>query len=108
MATSTKPTFKLGQMVEWTSQANGNVRTKIGVVIRVLPAHFPFQWLNEHYKTKSRGDRDHETYLICVPSPEGAEFFRPYVHQLKAANRYLPLVLARKSEKNVKAFAPPK
>lgn len=106
MTANSNPTFKLGQMVEWTSQANGNKRTKIGIVIRVLPAHFPFQWLNEHYKTKSRGNRDHESYLVCVPSPDGAEFFRPRVSQLKAAERYLPLVLAKKSEKNLKAFAP--
>ena len=96
---------KLGSMVEWTSQANGNPRTKIGVVIKVLEPNYPPEWLNKEYKTKSRGKRDHESYLVCVPSPDGTEFFWPRVKDLKKASRYFPVVLAKKKEKNLAAFA---
>lgn len=102
------PKFKMGDMVEWTSQANGNPRTKIGVVIKIVRPGFPGKLIHEDYGTKSRGDRDHESYVVCIPSPDGTEFFWPKVGGLKLAERYMPLILARKAEKDIKAFAPPK
>lgn len=99
--------FKLGQMVEWTSQAGGNPRTKIGIVVKIVRAGYPGELIHEDFRTKSRGKRDHESYVICVPNPEGAEFFWPRVNHLKAATRYLPFLLAKKTE-NVAVFAPPK
>lgn len=95
-------------MVEWTSQANGYSRTKIGIIIKVVRAGYPGKLVDEDYKTKSRGDRNHESYVVCVPNPEGAEFFWPRVSGLKPATRYMPLILAKKAEKDVKVFAPPK
>lgn len=99
--------FKLGEMVEWTSQAGGNPRTKIGIVVKIVRAGYPGELIHEDFRTKSRGKRDHESYVICVPSPKGAEFFWPRVSHLKAATRYLPFVLAKKQE-NLPAFAPTK
>ena len=90
--------FKLGQMVEWTSQANGNKRTKIGIVVKVVRPYYSGKNIHEDFKTKSRGSRDHESYVVCVPSPEGAEFFWPRVHGLKPATRYFPMVLAKKEK----------
>lgn len=102
-----KQKYEMGQMVEWTSQANGNVRTKIGIVVRVLRPHYSAENVSEDYGTKSRGQRNHESYVVCVPNPDKAEFFWPRVSQLKPATRYLPLVLAKKAEKDIKVFAPP-
>lgn len=93
------PSFSIGQLIEWTSQANGNARTKIGIVVDVLKPCYPTEWVNAKYKTRSHGHaRDHESYIICVPSPDGAEFFWPRVHGLKPATRYFPMVLAKKEK----------
>lgn len=101
------PKFKLGQMVEWTSQANGHKRTKIGIVVKVVRPGYPGELIHEDFRTKSRGKRDHESYVICVPNPDSAEFFWPRVSQLASAKRYLPVILAKKQE-NIAVFAPPK
>jgi hypothetical protein len=53
-------TFKVGDRVEWTSQAAGIARTKIGAVIEVVPP-------NGDPKSKLREmgwSRDHESYVV--------------------------------------------
>jgi hypothetical protein len=52
--------YRVGDRVEWTSQAGGHARTKRGVVIEVVPP-------GRDPTTKRRGAgmyRDHESYVV--------------------------------------------
>ena len=51
--------MKLGDKVTWTSQSAGIVRTKIGIVVDVVPPHATPP------KIKNPGKpREHESYVI--------------------------------------------
>ena len=98
---SSEQAFSLGQMVEWTSQAGGKERTKIGVVVGVLHAHMPLRLL-PYYETMrinawSGSSRDHKSYIVAEIHPHRkSKFCWPRVQYLKKAARYLPVVLNRK------------
>lgn len=56
--------FKIGDRVEWTSQAGGWTRTKIGTVETVVP---PGCIVPKCSKNPNPGAcRDHESYLVRV------------------------------------------
>jgi hypothetical protein len=61
--------FKEGDKVQWTSQANGGVKTKTGVVVQVVepgkrPDRNRFPAL---YRDSGVGfGRDHESYVVRV------------------------------------------
>ena len=61
--------FRIGDGVQWTSQANGSTRTKQGVVAEVVPAaHKPDRVrFSRLYKHSGCGcARDHESYVVMV------------------------------------------
>ena len=95
------PSFTIGQMVEWTSQARGKERTKIGVVVGVLSAHTPLRLL-PYFETMridawGGSSRNHKSYIIAEVHPHRKpKFYWPRVQYLKKATRYLPVVLNRK------------
>lgn len=94
--------FKQGDLVEWKSQAHGNWRSKIGVVVSVIKpgsndvatGENAAQW-NISYPGYSR---DHESYVVAIVHPhKPTEFFWPRVNGLTKSNRYLPLTLPKKN-----------
>ena len=93
-------TFAIGQMVEWTSQAGGNTRTKIGVVMGILPAGASIRtipYFNQMNINTDGFTRKHESYVIAEVHPHRKpKFFWPYTHQLQKAKRYFPVVLNKK------------
>jgi hypothetical protein len=62
--------FKLGDTVTWTSQAQGSEKTKIGVVVEVVPENKKINtWLARYEKYLIQfgmGRRNHESYLVEV------------------------------------------
>lgn len=64
--------YAVGETVKWTSQANGNVTEKVGVVEAVIP---PRQYLNEAQRRQVDAPcgarRDMESYLVRVPTKSG-------------------------------------
>lgn len=69
--------MKLGDKVEWTSQAGGVVAMKMGNIVLVIPANTPLQ--NEMLRNSDLGlqelrwefsdpskSRSHESYLVQV------------------------------------------
>jgi hypothetical protein len=85
--------FSVGDVVEWTSQANGSSLKKIGTVVEVVPA------------TKSTkatplplGTRDHESYIVEVTfAPKRSTSAIKNV-RVKKPKRYWPRVsVLRKS-----------
>lgn len=98
------PKFQVGNLIEWRSQAHGNWRTKIGVVMQVIPAGSPpNRFIDQHklWKIDGPGEpRNHESYIIAIPHPDKpTEFFWPKVGVLTKAKRYLPTVLEKRKEK---------
>lgn len=96
--------FKVGDLIEWTSHAHGFNRTKIGIVIRVLPIGTTpddFASQVELWKIhRPGGYRNHESYIIALPHPDKpTEFFWPRVGHLKKSKRYLPVILEKRKEK---------
>jgi hypothetical protein len=72
-------TFKVGDIVEWTSQAAGCTRTKRGEVVEVVPAGCQPVPMS---KNRNPGNaRDHESYLVRV---KGAGLYWPRVSALRA------------------------
>ncbi len=64
--------FKVGDKVQWTSQAAGSTKTKVGVVVGVVPAassierHPVFRDWNERLCYGGGLLRNHESYLVAV------------------------------------------
>ena len=82
-------TFKVNDEVFWVSQAGGNVKKKIGVVVEVLPAG------RSANKSKFRSwldcsdlPRKHESYIVCVGPRPGSKarpkYYWPRVSALKS------------------------
>lgn len=70
---------KLGDMVQWTSQAGGCTRTKRGAIVAVVPAGT----MPDTRKVSRYGGgmaRDHESYLVKVP---GKGTYWPRVNALE-------------------------
>jgi hypothetical protein len=60
--------FKVGDLVEWTSQAKGCTRTKLGRVVAVIPEH------ERPTGIKGCGDaRDHKSYIVSVAPKNGSK-----------------------------------
>lgn len=100
------PKFKVGDLIEWDSQAHGNVRTKIGIVIQVVPVGMtPDHYTDQEtlWKIHRPGSgRNHESYIIALPHPDKpTEFFWPRVKHLTKSRRYLPVILQKRKEKLV-------
>lgn len=87
-------TFKIGDKVEWTSSAAGTTKTKQGSVIAVLPeGGMPRDVirLEEQRLYKVMVDarslyRNHESYLVSVPTKSGRgrpRLYWPRVSALK-------------------------
>lgn len=64
--------FEVGEFVQWQSQAQGSVKEKVGQIILIIPAGAdPFdrrglaawKWMFD-----GGAPRDHESYLVEVPS----------------------------------------
>jgi len=72
-------TFKVGDRVGWQSQAAGSTKTKVGTVVRVVPAHEkPGVTSDERVKYSDSVDprslsRDHDSYLVQVPALPGSK-----------------------------------
>jgi hypothetical protein len=65
--------FKVGDQVEWVSQADGWSRTKQGVIVEVIPA-------GKRPNLRGAGSaRKHESYLVRV----GGRVYWPRVIHLK-------------------------
>lgn len=73
--------YQIGQTVEWSSQANGTRKQKRGVVVAVVPRDRTPRTviptspaIPQSYKlildTRS-GSRNHESYIVAVPSKSG-------------------------------------
>lgn len=96
------PKFRVGQLVEWSSQAGGQWRIKQGVVVKTIMANVPLTFHPEQlgmWRIRGAGrPRDHESYIVCIPGVDGAtEYFWPRVHNLALSKRHLPVILAKKN-----------
>lgn len=101
--------FNVGDLIEWRSHAHGNWRTKIGIIMKVIPAQKAIRSMPEQkglWKIDCPGaPRNHETYIIALPHPDKpTEFFWPRVGQLKKSKRYLPVILEKRKEKKPENF----
>lgn len=101
--------FNVGDLIEWRSHAHGFNRTKIGIVVEILPPEFSprdFEDQTKLWKIDSPGmERNHESYIIALPHPDKpTEFFWPRVGQLKKSKRYLPVILEKRKEKKPANF----
>ena len=97
------PQFKVGELLEWGSQAHGNWRTKIGMIIKAIPAGLhPSDFLDQDELWKIDGPgqrRNHESYIVAIPhADKPTEFFWPKVGVLAKAKRYFPTVLEKRKE----------
>jgi len=74
--------MKFGDKVKWSSQANGSRKEKTGIVVEVVPA-------GRYPSGVGHADgrpRDHESYLVKVPTKSGkgmGKFYWPRVKDLK-------------------------
>lgn len=93
--------MKLGDKVEWESQANGSTTLKVGFVLQVVPARqkpdIPAKGLvfdnEDGFRAEFTWPRDlaagfrrnHESYLICVPQGQKAKqrLYWPRVKHLR-------------------------
>lgn len=81
-------TFQIGDTVTWTSQAGGNVKTKTGKVVAVVPTNIGLRQIvsrdSREYSVDHLGlfsGRDHESYLIQVGKSK--RLYWPLVKYLK-------------------------
>ena len=92
--------FKVGDRVQWTSQAGGNHKTKVGVVLAVVaPGHRSSEKACEFIHKLTRTgthrsaygggfDRDHESYVVevVVGGPRAKKaLYWPVVSKLQPA-----------------------
>jgi hypothetical protein len=87
--------LKLGDTVEWISQANGYIKKKVGKIVGVIPAGGYYGDTYEKIKKKLPehndafgygGSRDHKSYLILVsvnPSNKKPTIYWPLVKNLR-------------------------
>ncbi len=76
-----KTEFKVGDEVTWTSQAQSFVKTKVGIVVQVVPANTPpsREMFPDLYKGSGVGyDRKHTSYVVRV----GKKHYWPLVRNL--------------------------
>lgn len=74
--------FKIGDEVEWSTQANGYTRTKRGEVVAVVEAfHVP---LREHKIDRPGLSREHESYIVRVRGQRTRNYW-PRVSGLRKA-----------------------
>lgn len=90
MSKQNPETFQIGDTVIWTSQANGNAKTKTGKILFIVPSAQSAcknGTLGE-YKgftvTHLTGIRNHESYLIQVGKSK--RLYWPLVKYLKRAD----------------------
>jgi hypothetical protein len=89
--------FKIGQTVEWTSQANGTTKTKRGEIVAILPERECPRMLeifgaDYHSRYRSLVDarslsRHEESYIVAVPGKTKRvrpRLYWPRVSALKA------------------------
>jgi hypothetical protein len=81
--------FKVGDKVQWSSQAQGSMATKRGTVIGVIPpgGHWAFGPEHGYVSHYGGGDmRNHESYLVRVPAKGKGKphLYWPRVSALKA------------------------
>lgn len=82
-------TFQIGDTVTWTSHANGNVKTKTGKVVAIIPPDIVP--VNHVYKIEGKWNwrrvgvtyRNHESYLIQVGKSK--RLYWPLVKYLEKA-----------------------
>jgi hypothetical protein len=66
-----KHTFKVGDVVRWSSQAGGFSKEKKGTIIEVVPAD------RQPIKVNSNSTRRHESYVVEVPRESGRKTLKP-------------------------------
>lgn len=77
--------LKVGDKVIWNSHAQGAWTQKAGTVVAVVPPHTRVQSLVPQVRDPG-GPRDHESYVVNVPTPSGkgiGTFYWPRVNNLK-------------------------
>lgn len=82
--------FQLGQEVTWSSQAQGVVKTKVGVVVEVIPAgeHPDRERFEPLYRGSGVGSsRNHESYVVEAFDPTGKSSVRKVYWPRTAALR---------------------
>lgn len=82
--------FKVGDKVQWSSQAAGHTKTKEGIVARIVPVGTePWKIINgSELEPMSRQfdgtSRNHESCLVVVTGPRGGKnLYWPRVSSLK-------------------------
>lgn len=79
---NSKPQFKRGELVTWTSQANGSTKTKVGVIIEVVKARTvpsklgqerqrPFGLLRVWHGQQIGGVRPEVSYVVALLDKNG-------------------------------------
>ena len=89
--------FEIGQKVCWSSQALGYTTTKVGLIETVVPAGVAPRALNID-ATNDGMPRDHESYLVRVPTPAGkgkGKLYWPKVANLAKAKASATLVVKK-------------
>jgi hypothetical protein len=72
-----KNAYSNGDQVQWTSQAGGCAKTKIGAVVQIVVAGTMPDWdglMNKHNANARYGGgltRNHTSYVVLVPSATG-------------------------------------
>lgn len=92
-------TFKVGEQVTWTSQAQGYQKTKTGTVVAVVPAgKLPDrEKFTALYKGPGVGGyRDHESYVVEVAEvgvrSKKTKAYWPRVSALRSPSRQMPIL----------------
>ena len=73
--------MKIGDIVEWKSQAGGYSKRKLGKIVNIVPPHKgPLKYIVEAKEATGASfsstagygmSRDHESYVVHVPSKTG-------------------------------------
>lgn len=81
-----RPTFKVGDFVQWSSQAAGSWKTKAGEVAAVIPPGGGKADLMRFGLSNFNSTREHESYVVHVKTPTGkgaGTYYWPVVSGLK-------------------------
>lgn len=81
--------FKLNDKVKWTSSSNGSTKTKVGVIVDVIPTKGRIHECHREYGLEGYGlPREHESYVVHVAGntekSKGKRYW-PLVNKLKKA-----------------------
>jgi len=100
MKTTERAKFNVGDKVSWTSSVHGNVTTKEGSVVGVVPAHMGqvdevLKHMDERHRAKIElrsmdSVRAHESYIVSVPDgyrPGKHMLYRPVVSKLRLVSK---------------------